>query len=78
MRVNFDQVGMGHLGTVIQHLRLHFDIVELVVTEKDVHEPVNLVSDVRLALGHDALLKCKKSRNQACMVSHAESMVKAQ
>lgn len=60
MRVNFDQVGVGHLGIVIQNLRLHFDIVELVVTEKDVHEPVNLVRNVCLALGHDALLSVKR------------------
>ena len=68
-RLAADEVGIGHLGTVIQHLRLHFDIVELVVTETDVHEPVKLVRDVRLALGHDALFKCEKSRNQAYMVS---------
>ena len=78
MRVNLDQVSARHLANVIQHFRLHFHIKELVVSENDVHEAVNLVSDVRLALGNDALLiKCKKSRHQAYLVSYAESMVKS-
>ena len=60
MRVNLDQIFVRHLGTIIQNLRLHLHIKELVVTENDVNVVVNLIGDIRLPLLHNALLSLKE------------------
>ena len=60
--MNLEQVFVRRLGCPIQNLRLQNHVKELVVTENDVHEVVSLVSDIRLALAHDAL-SVKDSRH---------------